>query len=107
MKKSLQQLADERLALEYRQPVKTLDDACKEIGWNKDDDPLLCCGNQVSIRSLWGGITSAECKTCHRFLWDVTAPEIAKTGSAMLFVDQDQYAVDDAARWISGQLRDG
>lgn len=48
MKQSLQSLADARLAPEWRQTVKTYDDAASALGWDAALDVPICCGRPAA-----------------------------------------------------------
>ena len=99
-KRTIQDLADARLAAEYRQPVKTLEQAVEAIGWALEDRPK-CCGEEVEISSFIGSAYQAVCRTCGKFIFDVTGPEF--NGRAICLPDQDKYDLDHEARWVSGQ----
>lgn len=73
MKASVQELADALVAPEYRQPVKTLAEALNANGWQYVDRPI-CCGAEIEISSFIGSPYFAECKTCGKFIVDVTGP---------------------------------
>lgn len=104
MKQSLQSLADARLAPEWRQTVKTYDDAASALGWDAALDVPICCGRPVEVTAMLGSAYKATCPACDRFVFDITGPEF--TGSAVAFVDADKFDVEDRARWVCGD-RDG
>ena len=101
-KRSLQDLADARLAPEYRQPVKTLQEALAAIGWEEVDHPV-CCGEPVEMSCMFGDAYAAVCNHCLKFLFDVTGPEFSESGSSVCFVDGDKYDLTDRKCWVSGQ----
>lgn len=103
-KQSLQALADARLAPEWRQSVKTYDEAADALGWDKSLDRPTCCGEPVEIAAMLGSAYKAACSKCDRFVFDITGPEF--TGSAVAFVDGDKFDLEDKARWVCGD-RDG
>jgi hypothetical protein len=98
---SLQEFADESLALEYRQPLKTLEEACDVHGWAHIDKPI-CCGKEVEIQSCIGHAYFAQCQTCKKFILDVTGPKFSETGSAVQFLDADKVQIDTDKRWAAG-----
>mgnify|MGYP000894214909 CR=1 FL=1 len=104
MKQSLQSLADARLAPEWRQPVKTYDEAADALGWDKTLDKPICCGEPVEITAMLGSAYKATCAKCERFVFDITGPEF--TGNAVAFVDSDKFDVEEKTRWVCGD-RDG
>lgn len=104
MRKTVQELADARLAPEYRQPVKTLDDAMDAVGWSLDVDPPTCCGRPVTVSTFIGDAYQAVCETCKRFVFDVTGPEFSNERACVLLPSSDEYDLDTDARWVSGQM---
>lgn len=100
-KRPVQELADARLAPEYRQPVKTLEEALTAIGWQTGVDVPECCGHPVKISAFIGTPYSAICEKCDRFLFDVTGPEFGN--SYVSLPDGNEYDLDTPCRWVSGQ----
>ncbi len=99
-RKSVQELADARLAPEYRQAVKTLEAAMAAIGWPFVDRPI-CCGEPVEISGFIGSCYKAVCHKCDRFIFDVTGPEFDK--GCVTVPDGDIYDMGTEVRWVSGQ----
>ena len=101
---SLQDYADSILDLEYRQPLKTLQEAMAENGWELVDKPT-CCEEQINIRSMMGLPYFAQCTVCGKFISDISSPKFSETGPAVSFIDQDKFADDtDWNRtWIAGK----
>ena len=104
IKISLQDYADSIVDQEYRQPLKTLQEAMLENGWELVDKPT-CCGEQINIRSMMGLPYFAQCAVCGKFISDISSPKFSETGSAVSFIDQDKFADDtDWNRtWIAGK----
>ena len=100
---TLQQFADKVVAPEYRQPLKTVREACEAVGWEFEDKPL-CCGKPVIVSNLLGPHL-AECKQCGKFIADVTGPSFSENGGAVRFIDRDKFPEDtDWDRsWVAGQ----
>lgn len=101
-KRPIQELADARLAPEYRQPVKTIQEACEAIGWEFADRPV-CCGSEVEISSFIGQAYQAVCRKRDKFIFDVTGPEYSNGGGVIELPQEDAYDLDGAARWVAGQ----
>lgn len=99
--KSIQDLADEILKPEYRQPVKTIDEAFEAIGWEYVNRPN-CCGSPVNIRIFLGAVDSAECSCCGRFVYRVLAPDF---GNSWVSIPEN-FDHDDPKQWVSGQKVD-
>lgn len=98
MTATLQEYADDIVAPEFRQPLKTLEEACKANGWEYVDSPK-CCGKPIVVHSFLGPYF-ATCEECGRFARDVSAPQF---GNGCAFcVDSDKVDVDTDVRWISG-----
>lgn len=98
MKSSLQEYADDLVAPEYRQPLKTVREACEAVGWEFLDSPT-CCGNHVTTHALFG-VYHAECKTCGRFIRDMSAPIMRNSYASV--IDSDKVDLDTAKSWITG-----
>jgi hypothetical protein len=97
---SLQQFADELVAPEYRQPLKTLAEALAAVCWDEVDRPT-CCGAEVEINSFLGAPYFAQCKTCRRFIVDVTGPQFGN--SWVTLPDEKKIdGLDTESRWIAG-----
>lgn len=103
-KMTMQQLADQRLAPEYRQPVKTLAECLDQLGWEHVDRPI-CCGKEVEITSMLGAAYKAFCPACEKFAFDVFGPEYSESGGAIYFVDHEKYDTDDSKSWVCGQRK--
>lgn len=88
MKATLQEYADDALRTEYRQPLKTLQEACENVGWEFVDAPT-CCGEIVSVHSFIGPYY-AERKHCGRFVYDVSGPQFKGRG-AVFFINSDRH----------------
>lgn len=101
---SLQEYADSVITKEYCQPLKTLQEAVAENGWNLVDNPF-CCGSPINIYQMIGFAYFAQCKTCGLFVADVTGPKFSETGSSVSFIDRDKFDADtDWDRsWIAGK----
>jgi hypothetical protein len=101
---SLQEFADAVVAPEFRQPLKTVREACAAVGWEFQDHPV-CCGAEIDTRSMFGDAYVGECKTCGRFIADVTGPQFSQSGSSVSFIDRDQFPADTdwGTSWIAGQ----
>ena len=101
---SLQEYADNILAQEYRQPLKTLQEAMAENGWDEVDNQI-CCGRPIDIHSMIGFSYFAQCVVCGKFISDISSPKFSETGSSVRFIDQDKFADDtDWNRtWIAGK----
>ena len=100
--RSLQSFADEVVAAEFRQPLKTIQEAVESIGWEFVDRPI-CCGEPVEVSSMIGPYF-AECRTCGRFVRDITGPIFEKPWVCRTF-DFKAFPNDtDWERsWIAGQ----
>jgi len=99
VKAPVQEVADDILAPEFRQPVKTLGEALDVLGWEHIDKPI-CCGSEVTIRSLLGSAYFAQCRTCKKFVLDVTGPKFE--GGSVRFMDGDKVDLETDRRWIAG-----
>ena len=100
---TLKQHADDIVAPEFRQPLKTIRGALGAIGWPNVDHPK-CCGVPVKVMSCIGPYF-AECQQCGRFIADVSGPMFSESGSSVQFIDRDKFADDtDWDRcWIAGR----
>ena len=96
---TVQQLADEVVAPQYRQPVKTLKEALAAVGWAEVDRPT-CCGKEVVMQSFLGDAYFAQCEVCRKFIRDVTGP-IFGNGHVTL-IDSDTVDLDTDKQWICG-----
>lgn len=99
--RTLQRYADEFLIPEFRQPLKTIEDACTAVGWKFTDRPA-CCGSEVHVRSLLGGAYEAECLTCGAMIKDIGGPEFGN--GHVRFLESEQFApgaLGVAERWIA------
>lgn len=108
MKISLQEYADSILPQEYRQPLKTLQEAVTENGWGPVENPT-CCENQINIHSIIGFAFFAQCSVCGKFIADVAGPIFSETELSVRVIDQNQFGsnADWARTWIAGtELRD-
>jgi hypothetical protein len=102
MLRSLQEYADVAVAPEYRQPLKTLEEALAVHGWPLVDKPP-CCGAETEVRGFLGSTYVAECRTCGRFVADVSMPMPSERGSAMILLDPEKVDLDTERRWIAGR----
>ena len=96
---SAQQFADERIAPEYRQTLKTVSEACTANGWADVDHPI-CCGKPVEITTFIGSPYFAKCKICRKFIADVTGPSFGN--SWVQTVSDEKVDMDTEALWIAG-----
>src|SRR5580698_4076681 len=80
---TLQEYADSIVAEGYRQPLKTIHEALAVHGWDVDPFPEdykpICCGHEVECRSFLGDAYMARCKTCGKFVLDVTGPSFGNS----------------------------
>lgn len=60
MKDSLQVYADKVTHPDFKQPLKTIEEALETMGWENVECPD-CCGNPVEIRSMIGSAYYVEC----------------------------------------------
>lgn len=100
---TIQEWADAVVAAEYRQPLKTAEEACAAIGWEFANHPV-CCGKEA-VRAPWiMGTYHVECETCGKFIRDITGPQFISSGAARVF-SSDGFPKDtDWSRtWIAGQ----
>lgn len=101
---TLQEYADASVQERYRQPLKTIEEALAVHGWGVEplpDDYLpICCGSRVECRSFIGCTYQAQCKTCGKFVADVTGPSFGS--SSVNFVDSKKVDVETEKRWIAG-----
>jgi hypothetical protein len=92
-----QLFADARVAPEYRQPLKTIDEALAANGWPVEDRPS-CCGQPVSIQGFLGCADLAECETCGKFVARANAPQFGNS-----WVDLPTIEEPKSGRvWIAG-----
>lgn len=99
MKATAQAYADDMLAPEFKQPLKTVLQACEVHGW--DADTPTCCGSRVVVRDFIGSPYFAECKTCGRFVLDVTGPRFGN--GHVRTIDTELVDVSSDKLWIAGQ----
>ena len=99
IKRPLQDLADARLAEEFRGPVKAIEVVCEELGWGDPSQPA-CCGEAVSVESFLGQPYFGKCKSCGQFALDVTGPEF---GVACVHLPSDEYDLNNPACWVTGR----
>lgn len=101
---TLQEFADQIVAQQYRQPLKTVREACDSVGWQFEDKPK-CCGVEVTMWSMFGDAYLAQCDTCGKFIVDVTGPSFSQSGSSVQFIDKDAFPDDTewSRCWIAGQ----
>lgn len=95
---TLQEYADEIVAPEYRQPLKTIREACEMVGWEFHDKPT-CCGQYVTVRSFINAY-HAECKSCGRFIRDMSGPMFGN--SWVQFLDESKVDLNTDKSWITG-----
>lgn len=101
--RTLQDFANDVLAPEFVQPLMTVRQACWANGWAFAERPE-CCGVECEHKGFIGGSYHVECKTCGKFVADVTGPDFSGTGSVRL-IDHDKFPPDtDWERcWIAGK----
>jgi hypothetical protein len=97
---TLQEYADKVVAGEYRQPLKTVQEAVAAAGWEWADKPV-CCGTQIEVRSFIGSAYMGECMACGRFIVDVSGPTFGN--SWVNFPDSTKIELSVEQRWIAGQ----
>jgi hypothetical protein len=104
---TLQEYADQSVAEQYRQPLKTIHEALSIHGWDANPFPEdykpVCCGSEVSIRSFLGGPYFVQCESCKRFLVDVTGPSFGNSWISLPDGDKIDLETDVEHRWIAGQ----
>lgn len=96
---SLQQFATELVAPEFRQPLKTSEEALAALNWPLVDFPE-CCGAKVRVQSFIGSAYYAECEKCHKFMWNVTGPRFGN--SWVSTPDPNLIDMNTEHRWITG-----
>ena len=97
----LQRFADATVAPEYRQPLKTLEEAMAVHDWPFVDHPD-CCGNPITVRDFIGCPYFGGCNTCGKFVASVDAPQFE--GGAVTWPDHSKFPEDTdwERRWIAG-----
>lgn len=102
---TMQEYADASLADEYRQPLKTIEEALAVHGWDVDPIPdnyrPTCCGGEVKTQSFLGGAYLAICEKCGRFVFDVTAPTFGNSWVTFPSSDKIDMETDYERRWIA------
>ena len=99
--RTLQRYADDILKPEYVQPLKTVEDACKAVGWEFAERPV-CCGQEVECRSFIIGAYEAECSVCGALIHDISGPQFGNGHVRTLDAEQfDPGALEVAERWIA------
>ena len=96
---TLQKFANSILSPEWQMPLMTAQDACLKVGWKFQDRPE-CCGIPVEICGFIGCAYECHCKTCRRFIFDVTGPEFGN--SWVNIPDSDKVDMETEERWIAG-----
>ena len=104
MKISAQEYADQVVAAEFQQPLKTLAECLDRNGWEHVDRPE-CCGSPIEIRAMFGSAYFVQCKTCGKFAADVTGPSFGN--ASVCFIDPEKVDVDTDKLWIAGVQSDG
>ncbi len=107
---TLQEYADQIVPEPYKQPLKTLDEALRVHGWDRDPMPddycPECCGKPVEIVSFLGGPYQAACKVCGRFVIDVTGPQFGNSYVSVVDSKKVDLETDFGHRWIAGKKED-
>lgn len=98
---TIQEYADIMVHEKYRQPVMTIADACKKIEWDLVDRPV-CCGKEVELYCFLGSCYNAVCKTCGKFVADVTGPTFGSGSVTITDPDKVDFETDYEKRWIAG-----
>lgn len=103
---TLQEYADSIVAAEYRQPLKTIHEALAVHGWDADPFPEdykpVCCGAPVQCQSFLGDTYMARCKSCKKFVLDVTGPSFGNSWVSMPDSKKVDLETDMDRRWIAG-----
>lgn len=97
---TLQEYADDIVAPQYRQPLKTVEEACGAVGWQFVDKPI-CCGKPVEVTAFLGSAYFAECDQCGRFIRDVSGPQFGNATCYLPSADKISD-IDSECRWIAG-----
>lgn len=103
---TLQEYADATVAEQYRQPLKTIEEALSVHGWldgpMPDEFRPVCCEEKTECKSFLGGAYLAVCKKCGNFVYDITAPTFGN--SYVTFPDGEKIDLetDIEHRWIAG-----
>lgn len=96
---TVQEFADRIVAEEYRQPLKTLEEAVTSVGWQFVDSPE-CCGAPVTVSGILGPY-HAECGACGKFVRDVLGPIFGN--ACVRFPEPKMFSdFDTEKHWISG-----
>ena len=101
MKISLQEYADQVVAPEFRQTLKSSEEVAELQGWGEPGSPT-CCGNPVDVQSSIGCPYHAECKTCGKFAHAMDGPSFSESGSSVTFLDGDKVELATNGVWIIG-----
>lgn len=101
MKKTLQEFADEVLAPEFRQELKSSEEVVELQGWGSPAEPI-CCGKPVPTKSFLGCPYHAECETCGKFAHAMDGPSFSESGSSCTFLDGEKVELATNGVWIIG-----
>jgi len=99
---SLQEYADGVVAPEYRQPLKTVEEACAANGWAFQERPV-CCETAVTLRSFMGAAYFGQCSKCGKFIADVAGPSFGN--SWVNLIDSTKVDMNTDRFWIAGQQK--
>lgn len=103
---TLAEYADAILPEQYKQPLKTISEALDVHGWKPDPFPEeykpVCCGQETTCSSFLGSCYSAMCKTCGRFVLDVTGPTFGNSWVSIPDTEKVDLETDYEHRWIAG-----
>ena len=91
---SLQEWFDKMAAPEYKGPLYTAEEVCARFAWLIDRP--VCCGERVDVRSMIGSAYHAECKTCGKWMHDVSV----QFGNSWVQFPSDDVDQDTPRRWI-------
>ena len=107
---TLQEYADSILDEPYKQPLKTIAEALAVHGWECDPMPdnyrPICCGVETECKSFLGGAYLATCKTCGKFVYDVTAPTFGNAWVSFPSSEKVDMETDYERRWIAGMSKE-
>lgn len=98
---TLQEYADSVLAEEFRQPLKSFEDACASLGWPSDRPPV-CCHAAVEVLQWNGDFYKLLCERCGKFIADVLGPSVVDDQICMPDHSKISEDVDWSIRWIAG-----
>lgn len=103
---TLQEYADARVSEEYRQTLKTIEEALHVHGWldgpMPDEFKPVCCEEETECESFLGGAYLAICKKCGKFVFDVTGPTFGNSWVSYPDSKKVDLETDIEHRWIAG-----